>query len=256
MRMRTAFWLILLAATLGGSFPMAAQSLQPSRWNVTLQGRTGPHTGSDICRTLEYFSGSPFLFDYDHDLVSTNPHKMQVKTEVTPLGDIKGRKIVQVVQNINDGELLMKRLLVQRDKGTYCAIFQLAFSVDEVALSPATITQVNAEKILATRDRNGRHSWNEAYWTFDTEGPILLDLKVIDSALKNLLPSGYEVRWDYGLNMDALCYQSIVWKEGECNACASGGSVSLQLGFRDHRLIVVNKHYDPDPNHQPASCVP
>ena len=47
---------------------------------------------------------------------------------------------------------------------------------------------ISGEPELATRDPNGNRSYNEAHWTFDANGPILLDLSVIDSTLKGLLP--------------------------------------------------------------------
>lgn len=238
------------------ALPAAAQSQQPSRWELYTQSGSGsrPDSGHEVCQPLDYFSGSPLLFDYNHAINSTVPQRVRISTEVTPLGQAEGRRVVQVMQKVNDGEVVMKRLLVQRSEQTYCAIYQLEFSANEVEFSPATLTQVEGQPMLMTRDRNGRPSWNEAYWVFDADGPILLDLQVIDAAVHTLLPPDHEVRWDYDLNMDSMCYQSIVWKTGECNACASGGGVTLKLGIRDHRLVVVNKFYDPKQKTNPAPC--
>src|SRR4029077_10479763 len=118
-------------------------------------------------------------------------------------------------QNINDGDLVMKRLLVQRQGSEFCAIYQQQYPAALVQVSSGKIETISGEPVLVTRDRNGRE-YNEAYWAFDADGPIPLDLSVINNTLKDLLPPGDEVRGDYGLNIAGLCYSSIVWKDGEC----------------------------------------
>jgi hypothetical protein len=222
------------------------------RWNLLLEGGKGESLHDPLCHPLQYFSGPPSLFDFDRDLSAMDPMDptdMQVKTIVKSIGQIKGRKIVLVVQSIRNEDslspIVMKRLLVQRQGKEFCAIYQQEYSASLVVVKLAKIETVQGEPVLVTRDQNGQRDLNQEYWTFDEQGPIRLDLRVIDKALAEMLPNGYETRGDYGLNLQALCYQNPVWKRQECDACASGGTVAIKLGLQDRQLVIVRKQYDP-----------
>jgi hypothetical protein len=238
------------------SFAQIAPPAHSSPWNILVEAGKGEFRGDPVCHPLDYFSGSPFQFDYDHDLYGMKPNDIRVKTDVEPLGVVEGRKIVQVEQNINSGDLIMKRLLVQRQDAEFCAIYQQQYPAALVKLSPAKIETISGEPLLMTRDPNGMRTYNEAYWSFNADGPILLDLNVIGNTLSKLLPAGDEVRGDYGLDMAGLCYHSAVWKSSDCNACASAGTVVLKLGLEHHQLVVVRKLFDPDGMADASACDP
>ena len=243
---------------------LSAGSLAPapsaSRWNILAEGGKGEMRGAPVCHRLAYFSGSPLRFDYEDDLSDLTPNKIRTTTEVKEIGVAAGRKVVQVVQSINDGDLVMKRLLVQRQGGEFCAIYQQQYAAAQVRVSPARIETISGQRILATKDPNGERTFNQEYWVFDSQGPNLLNLEVITQALKEVLPAGVEVRNFYGLEMNSLCYESPVWKDNECNACASGGTVALKLALQEHQLVVVRKSYNPaatyDPSADHTACVP
>jgi len=63
--LRFLFTVLILGHT---ALPAAAQSQQPSRWELYTQSGSGrrPDSGHEVCRPLDYFSGSPLLFDYEH----------------------------------------------------------------------------------------------------------------------------------------------------------------------------------------------
>jgi hypothetical protein len=248
--------LLICAAIGSSSFGQIAPPTHVSPWNILVEGGKGKFYGDPVCHPLENFSGSPFQFDYENDLYGRSRRTVRVQTEVKRLGVVKGRQVVQVEQNINSGDLIMKRLLVQRRGGEFCAIYQQQYPMALVQVSPARIESIKGEPVLVTRDRNGLREYNEAYWTFDADGPILLDLTVIDNTLKGVLPPGHEVRGDYGLDIKGLCYHSNVWKTGECSACTSGGTVVLKLGLEHHRLVVVRKLFDPDGRTDANACAP
>jgi hypothetical protein len=220
-----------------------ARPPHPSQWDILVEAGKGYMHGPPVCHPLGYFSGSPLQFDYDNDLYGLKSDEVHATTDVTQLGIIRGRKVVQITQNVNGGNLVMKRLLVQRTGEEFCAIYQQQYprSVSGKPVSSATIETINGEPVLETRDPNGNRTVNEAYWTFDAHGPLLLDMKVIDTALKQVLPVGYEARDAFALDIKALCYRSVVWKDDECNACASGGTVTLRLGLQNHQLVVMRK---------------
>jgi hypothetical protein len=248
--------LLLLAVVATGitSFGQIPAPARPSPWNILSEGGKGEYRGDPVCHPLEYFSGSPFLFDYQSDLYGMKPENISVQTQVTQLGQVEGRKVIQIDQNINSGDLIMKRLLVQRHENQFCAIYQQQYPAALVQPSPAKIEMISGQPVLVTGDPNGNRTYNEAYWTFDTNGPILLDLSVIETTLKGLLPQGDEVRGDYGLDLTGLCYYSVVWKEGECNACASAGTVVLKMTLDRHRLVVVKKIFDPSGAADESAC--
>lgn len=236
-----------------------------SSWNILVEGGKGEYRNNPVCHPLKYFYGSPFLFDFESDLYGMKPKDVRVATDEFPVGTINGRKILQIDQRItdqrtNDGELIMKRLLVQRRDDEFCAIYQQQYPAAMVKVTTAKIETISGEQILETKDANGEHGSNEAYWAFDADGPILLDLSLIQRELTALVPTGDEVRMGNGLNLAALCYRNSVWKQDDCNACASGGTVTLKLAFRNHQLVVLRKRYDPngDPNSARGSelCIP
>lgn len=249
-----AFTSLLLTLTAGYvltsvGIAQTAPQPNPSRWNLLLEGGKGESLRDPLCHPLQYFSGPPSLFDFDRDLSGMDPADMRIKTIVKSIGQIKGRKIVLVIQSISDDEslspIVMKRLLVQHQGKEFCAIYQQEYSASLVVVRLAKIETVQGEPVLVTRDQNGQRDLNQEYWTFDEQGPIRLDLRVINEALAAILPKGYETRGDYGLNLQALCYQNPVWKRQECDACASGGTVAMKLGLQDHHLVIVRKQYDP-----------
>jgi hypothetical protein len=221
---------------------------QTSPWNILVAGGKGEYRGDPVCHSLSYFSGSPFRFDYDNDLFGMSAENVHFTTRSTLIGSVAGHKIFQVVQNINQGDIVMKRLLVHRQGDTFCSIYQQQYPAVLVSISPAKIETVSGEPVLITKDRNGERTLNQAYWTFDAGKPVLLDLAVIDRTLKQLLPSGDEVRNGFALDIHSLCYRSAVWKGDDCEACMSGGNVIMKLALRNHQLTVAGKWFDPDPN--------
>ena len=237
-------------------FGQTPPSTSPASWKLFAFTRKGEYHGVPVCRDVKFFTGSPFNFDYGNDLFNEKPKDVHVSTEVTPIGVINGRQIMQIVQNINNGELVMKRLLVQRDGEEFCAIYQQQYAAPEVQIKTATIEDVPGGPVLATKDGVGNHGYLPAFWVFDDNGPIPLDLDILTNAMNKLLPPGYEVRGDYGLDMHSLCYQSLVWRKNECNACASGGTVFVRFALQDHRLIVLQRAYDPTGAPNTDACSP
>jgi hypothetical protein len=255
MHLKSILFPLLTSAVIGSSsFGQITPPKHASPWNILVEGGKGQFQGDPVCHPLEYFSGSPLHFDYENDLLGMKPKDLLVETDVAPLGVVGGRNVMQVEQNINSGDLIMKRLLVERQHSEFCAIYQQQYPAALVQVSPAKIETISGEPVLITRDRNGMREYNEAYWAFGPDGPIPLDLNVINNTLKDLLPPGDEVRGDYGLNIAGLCYSSIVWKDDECNSCASGGTVVLKLGLENHRIVVVRKRFDRDLKEQADAC--
>jgi hypothetical protein len=49
-------------------------------------------------------------------------------------------------------------------------------------------------------------------------------------------------------------FESPVWKEGDCNACASGGKISFELALERNRVVVKRQLYDPDATNDRSSA--
>lgn len=243
LRSVAAGTLILISGMMRAAGPETAPNL--SSWNLLVEGGKGESRRDPLCHKRQYFYGPPSQFDFDQDLSGKNPKDWQVKMLSRTVGTVAGRKVIQIEQDINDGETVMKRLVVQRHGSEFCAIYQQEYPASIVVVSLAKIIDVQGEPILMTRDENGARDLSQQYWTFDDQGPILLDLHVIDRALATMLPKGDESRGDYGLDIRALCYQNPVWKRDECDSCASGGTVAIKLAIKQHQLAVVRQQYDP-----------
>ena len=212
------------------SFAQIAPPAHSSPWNILVEAGKGEFRGDPVCHPLDYQRGVGG--DANH---------------------FRGHDIADF-SSMRTGEI--QRLLVQRQDAEFCAIYQQQYPAALVKLSPAKIETISGEPLLMTRDPNGMRTYNEAYWSFNADGPILLDLNVIGNTLSKLLPAGDEVRGDYGLDMAGLCYHSAVWKSSDCNACASAGTVVLKLGLEHHQLVVVRKLFDPDGMADASACDP
>lgn len=76
---------------------------------------------------------------------------------------------------------------------------------------------------MATHDRiAGMGSYyKEAYWTFDNDGPILLDLGIIKDTVEKLLPPKMHVYRCIGFQIEKLSYDMGVEHEWDGYCCAS-----------------------------------
>lgn len=229
-----------------------------SRWSLLSENGKGSFVLSPSCHPLAYFSGSPLRFDREgwYRRIK-NPSDLRSVTERKVIGTIAGRRIVQVTQNINDSETVMKRLLIRRSPNQYCMIFQQQYGGGTVHAGPAYILRLGDQSVLATRDRvDGTGvGYVEHYWTFDAAGPVEVDLSAIREHTKALLPAGHGIWKGYGLDMTNLCYGIGVWKESDANCCPSGGSVVLKLALNGHRIEVVDSRYSPEADSQPLKCL-
>ncbi len=81
------------------------------------------------------------------------PADLKDKVESQPIGRIAEFTVYEVVHNINDGDLVMKMILVKRKAGEFCEIFQQQYDAVSVTVEPAYLVNVNSETILATSDR-------------------------------------------------------------------------------------------------------
>ena len=202
-------------------------------------------------------------FDYSHGLLGPYPAEIKDSVRSERRGEVNGFAIYDVIHEIQDGEqnvpgenfpfppTILKMVLAEREPGELCEIYHEQDFRQELMVRPSYFVEVDSEKVLVTRDRvpgTGNY-YNEAYWTFDEKGPILLDFQgqfsnsAAYATAEKLLPSGMRLRKGGGFSIQALSYDMGVWQEDDANCCPTGGSVHIRFALKDHRLVVVSQEY-------------
>ena len=235
-----------------------------SRWNVKVAGRDQRQNKGTNCHPIAYFTDASHLkdFDYVHHIPKPYPEDINDEVESKRRGEINGFSIYDVVHHIDVSEApadwehfsypagLIKMVLVSRKPGEFCEIFHEQDSDGEFTASPSYFVDVGSERVLAVHDRvsgNGGY-FNEAYWTFDKDGPIPLDLSVIKETVEKLLPANVHVDRGIGFEIETLSYDTGLIQDpanGEC--CGSRrGVVHLEFALTDHKLVLINQKFDPE----------
>jgi len=224
----------------------AAQSGHP-RWSVLVSsGKGKSYIDEASCHPLEYFLGNPLTFDYGSDLFGKKPDEIKDKVHSVLIGEIAGYAVLQVTHDVNDGELLMKMILIERKANQLCEIYQQQHEAAMVAVEPAYLVRVGGETLLATTDPvSGNGAWREEqYWAFDKDGPINLNVRDrITELQKKLLPKGATVMNGGGFEVQTLEYSMPVWKEGDAHCCPTGGTIKIRFALKDHRLTVASQSF-------------
>lgn len=230
-----------------------------SRWTVYV-AENGPHPTNKWlnCHPLKYFLDTKNLktFDYGGDVLADSPEDNFDKIVSTRVGEISGFTIYDVIHRIgkekasvaNDqSSRLMKMILVERKPDEFCEIYHEQGPVEMLTVDASDIVDVGPEKVLANQDRlSGTGSfYDEAYWAFDKDGPILLDMNLVDETAGNLTPTGMEIRKGGGFAIRSLTYESPAYKEHDPNCCPSGGTVYVKFALKDHKLVVLEKRFKP-----------
>jgi hypothetical protein len=241
----TALVSVLLA------LPVWTQPLAPrgqSQWNLLVAGGKGIKSIGPVCHPLESFTGSPLDFDYEQDFFQDTPADIRFTTETSTLGTVEGRKILQIIQNVQDARSrdvkVIKRLLVQRGPNDFCAIYQQIDAASQVNVEPASLIRLGGQPVLKTMDQNGQATWDEEYWVLTKNGPAHLDLSDLFKQLSEALPPSSQLS-PGPLNLKQDCLRMDVWTpESDCRACGSpNGTVLARLALRNGQLHATWVHW-------------
>jgi hypothetical protein len=253
MRVRDGCRLAALLALLFSlsSAPAVSSQNPPDhpRWAALVISFTqSRYIDEPICNSLEYFSfsGAPQRFDYDHELALRKIAIIKDNVDSQALGVAEGFAIRQVTHTINENQLTIKMILVERKAGEFCEIYHQQFAPDFISAEPAFLVHFGAETILASTDPwNGNTGTRqEIYWTFDKDGPLLLDVDhVIDEILKKVRPEGLIIRNGGGFDVRTLTYSQLLWKPRDPHCCPTGGSIEIKFALKDHQLVFVSQSY-------------
>jgi hypothetical protein len=126
-------------------------------------------------------------------------------------------------------------------------------SAEIVRMEPAELNRFDDEHVLLTYDpMSGSGGYTiDAVWIFDDAVPISVSTLVgptndsISRALKEILPPGCGIHPDKNpLDLKHFRFLAQVWPSNESSGTsACDGTVKLELGIENHRIVVVDKQY-------------
>ena len=177
------------------------------------------------------------------------------------VGEVNGFAIDEVIHEITAGDnvdasqaslylpTVMKMIVVERVPGDFCEIFnEENFAGHDLAdVGPSYLVNADSTTVLATHDQiNGTCGcYNEAYWTFDNEGPIRLRVDAFGDAERLLGPGGALDSKGVQFDIQSLAFGPRHWRSA--NGASSEGYVLLKYALQDHQLVLVSKTINADP---------
>jgi hypothetical protein len=263
-QMARMFFMGAFAIPLSACPFVAAQSTAPagSRWAVRVQtAEVINQPGKSECHPLQYFSENWKQFNYGSGQLGPYPTNVRDKAQSQRVGAINGFAIYDVIHEITGGEnfeespylpTVIKMILVERKPDEFCEIFnEEDFQANSpssglVSVEPSYLVDVASETVLATHDQvHGTCGcYNEAYWSFDKDGPVLLDLRVVYDTAQKLLAPGASTRKGWGFDIQKLTYGPQPWEK---NDGSYDGNIYIQFALKDHQLVVSSQTVDADP---------
>ena len=144
---------------------------------------------------------------------------------------------------VPDLSTFVKMILVQRKPGEFCEIYnEQGMNRGVLRFYDPFIVSVDSQSVLVTRDPvNGTCGcYQEAYWAFDKDGPVFLDMNIIDETEKALVPQGFSLNYhaNHGFNIEALTYSADYYSND-----GRSGSLTMRFALKDHKLVVVDKKF-------------
>lgn len=201
------------------------------------------------CHPLAYFVNETSRLNYHHIIVKIQPGQTKDEASSRDVGEVDGRKIVQVSHKINDSELFLKMVVVERASAEFCEIYHQEWLGDGFynEVLPVDFVKVDSQTILETADpESGNGNWfDEHYWTFDKDGPIdLCVTEKIREIEKQLLPKDSGVMNGGGFKVQDLTYDTPVWGPGDGHCCPTGGNIKIEFVLKDHHLTLLAQNYE------------
>lgn len=256
------FSLCLQTQALGFSYNRKAAAKDP--WSLYVTGAKGGGYYPSVCHELKFFSGSPLRFDYEQDFFAWPPDSFTYTTKVSLIGTVQKHRIYQVTQNTHHepgkppkfawGDVVMRRILIERDPNKYCLIYQETNSYGILdRIDPANLDRIDGDPVLYVHDpvRGNGGYYSDAAWTFDGGVPVRLRFEgLIDQTFKEVAPQGCRLPTTGDpLNLEKLTYHADLVpnvKSALGGYYPSCGSLDIRFGFRNHKLVIVHKQYSPN----------
>jgi hypothetical protein len=214
------------------------------------------------CHRLPYFLGHWKEFNYGGGELGPYPTGGEDSARSRRVGSIDGFNIYDIVHEISGDDnsvylpTVIKMIVVERQPNEFCEIFnEENFAGHDLSdVGPSYIVGVDSQKFLVTHDPiNGTCGCsNEAYWSFDKNGPIRLDEHIIWDTLQKLvrlLPPGSEESSNSspGFDIQNLSFGPYTWWKD--NTRRTNGSIFIQFALKNHQLIVASQTTDDKSDH-------
>ena len=231
-----------------------------SRWTVLIETAEvlNPPVKSE-CHPLQYFSENWKQFKYGAGQLGPYPADVKDSVRSRHVGVVNGFAIDEVIHTITAGDnvnasqaslylpTVIKMIVVERTPGDFCEIFNEEDAGHYLeSVGPSYLVNTDSETFLATHDQiNGTCGcYNEAYWSFDNQGPILLHVDAYEIA-QNLLGPGAFLDKGPQFDIQTLSLGPRHWRSA--NGASSDGYVLLKFALRDHQLVLVSQTTNADP---------
>jgi hypothetical protein len=231
------------------------------RWAVQVTGRDRRPKKGPNCHALEYFSDPTHLksFDYTYSFPQPYPDGIADDVQVHRRGEIQGFAIYDVVHKIDSSDApdnrekfsyppgLIKMTIAERRPDEFCEIYHAQDSNGDFVASPSYFVDVGAERVLAAHDpvAGVGHYFFEAYWTFDKDGPMPLDLGIIKQTVDKLLPPNVHIYRGLGFQIETLEYDMGTLQDSDGPCCPQRGRVHLRFTLKNHKLILITQQFIP-----------
>lgn len=226
-----------------------------SRWFVHVgTAEVINQPGKLECHPLQYFSDNWKEFNYGGGQLGPYPTNVKDEVRSRRIGGVNSFAIYDVIHEITGGDdvdpaqaslylpTIMKMILVERTPGEFCEIFneENFASQDLVSVGPSYLVNVDSETFLATHDqvRGTCGCYNEAYWSFDNDGPILLDERAFEITEK-LIGPGASLDKGPQFDIQTLTFGPRHWRSN--NGSSSDGYVFLKFAVQDHQLVMMSQ---------------
>lgn len=230
-----------------------------SRWAVQVAGRDQRQNKGTDCHALEYFTDASHLkdFDYVHHIPKPYPEDITDEVQSKRRGEINGFAVYDVVHRVDTSEAptdwekfsyppgLLKMVLVERKPGEFCEIYHAQDSDGEFTATPSYFVDIGSERVLAEHDpiSGVGNYFHEAYWTFDKDGPVPLDLSIIKQTVAKVLPANVHVYRGIGFDIETLSYDMGLLQDSDAGPLRQG-FVHLAFALKEHQLTILDEKFD------------
>ncbi len=153
---------------------------------------------------------------------------------------------------VDDESVQLKQIILETAPNTFKILYSLFPETGKVNLTPSYIINTGKEPVLVSKINipASGNPFYEKYFVIDPDNglPDTLDMSLITSTLKELLPAKHGIWKGGAFNLENLSYISPIWKDEDGNCCPTGGRVEIKFSINNGKLIPVFKKYDPNYN--------
>jgi hypothetical protein len=268
-----------LSYVLFGTLMLQIPARPTSQWErklVTDDAREKHDTPSP--HPLTWWTRNPLRLDEGEDpILGRSPddghvisaRDFRIEQNVTPLGEVSGHRIIQVITTFHAGPRLVfsgspladsqpsqwKSLLMSVGADDrYVEIYRL--QAEEglflLPITSAAIYGVGQDAILGTYDPgNGNGgSCSDGYWWFDMAGARTVDFSPLDRAIIRALPANatYTDRCGALHPEKAELKSGVQRRDAKCHACDGLGEVHATYRIKQGAATPVSVHFEPENN--------